>query len=109
MDFDLAIRPTSPNSRISPKGTRAYRAPEASTPGAYSEKSEAWSLGVMLYQMAYQKLPFEHEMDAAIGQVAFPDDVHPGLRNVIEGLLQKDPARRISLEEAIVHLKTVEI
>jgi hypothetical protein len=59
--------------------------------------------------MAYQKLPFEHEMDAAIGQVAFPDDVHPGLRNVIEGLLQKDPARRISLEEAIVHLKTVEI
>jgi eukaryotic-like serine/threonine-protein kinase len=102
MDFDLARASPSPGEpHISPKGTKAYRAPEASTPGAYSEQSEAWSLGVILYQMAFHKLPFASEWDAASDKpIELPDQMHPTLRAVIAGLLTKDPSKRMRLEEA---------
>lgn len=103
MDFDLARR-ISPS--ISPKGTKAFRAPEASTPGGYSTQSEAWSLGVMLYQMVSGRLPFKNEWDAALdSEVVLPDGTHPELQTVIQGLLRKTPSQRMRLEEAVARLE----
>ena len=39
-------------------GTPVYMAPETVQLNQYSEKSDVWSLGVVLYLMLFKELPF---------------------------------------------------
>jgi serine/threonine-protein kinase len=82
-------------------GTLLYLAPEILRGGAANPRSDLWSLGVMLYEMASGTRPFrgatEMELCAAIlndPPESLPPRVPSGLAAIVERCLAKDPSQR---------------
>jgi eukaryotic-like serine/threonine-protein kinase len=82
-------------------GTLSHMAPEMLFGGEPDPRSDVWSFGVLLYEMAAGALPFQghtaFETSAAIlndPPRPLPSSVPLGLRLIIERCLEKDPARR---------------
>ena len=82
-------------------GTLHYLAPEVLRGEPADERSDLWALGVVLYEMAAGKLPFEgrtgFELSSAIlreSPAPLPAHVPPGIRGVVQRCLAKDPNHR---------------
>jgi Tol biopolymer transport system component/predicted Ser/Thr protein kinase len=82
-------------------GTLAYLPPEALLGQPVDARSDIWSLGVVLYEIATGSLPFSgrntFELTAAIlreSAARFPAHVPPALRTVITRCLAKEPVER---------------
>ena len=82
-------------------GTVEYMAPERLRGAPGDERSDIWSLGVVLYEMATRSLPFRGETAYALSAAILerpvpqvPSSVPFPLGRVIERCLEKDPARR---------------
>jgi serine/threonine protein kinase len=98
--FEGVTRSTSLDSG-SVVGTLAYMAPELLQGKAPDVRTDIWSLGVLLYELAAGALPFQgrtgFELTTAIlreSPAALPTHVTPGLRAVIMHCLAKDPEKR---------------
>ncbi|GAB2819122.1 hypothetical protein GCM10027176_24410 [Actinoallomurus bryophytorum] len=85
-------------------GSPAYIAPERARGRVAVPASDMWSLGVTMYAAVEGKSPFERP-DAMASLVAVLTDEPASapnagpLRPVIEGLLRKDPAERLTVDE----------
>jgi serine/threonine protein kinase/tetratricopeptide (TPR) repeat protein len=87
-------------------GTYAYLAPEAIEGGDPDPRMDIWAYGILLYEMLTGKRPFEGEQAASLLYNILssdpPDirllreDVPRGVAELIEDILVKDPALRIS-------------
>jgi hypothetical protein len=93
-------------------GTPAYMAPEQARGLGASAESDLWSLGATLYAAVEGRPPFGGSNVMATLAALVTEDPpaagHSGpLRPVIEGLLRKDPARRLTAEQAITALADV--
>ena len=82
-------------------GTLPYMSPEQLEGGEIGPRSDIWSVGVILYEMASGTRPFRGEnlyrLCTAIIQEPLPplpQNVPAGLAAVIKQCLQKEPARR---------------
>ncbi len=82
-------------------GTLSYMAPEVLRGDAVDYRSDLWSLGVVLYEAASGRLPFEgrtgFEISSAILRevpTALGPPVPPGLWAIIQRCLAKEPAQR---------------
>jgi len=82
-------------------GTLAYMAPELLVGKPPDSRTDIWSLGVLLYELAAGVLPFQgrtgFELTTAILRetpAALPTHVTPGLRAVITRCLSKEPEKR---------------
>ncbi len=82
-------------------GTLAYMAPELLQGKDPDVRTDLWSLGVLLYELAAGALPFHgrtgFELTTAIlreSPAALPTHVTPGLRAVIMHCLSKEPEKR---------------
>ncbi|KAI5666239.1 hypothetical protein M9H77_16092 [Catharanthus roseus] len=91
-------------------GTPVFTAPECCLGLTYHGKAaDTWALGVTLYCMVLGKYPFlgdtlQDTYDKIVhNPLHLPDDLNPLLRNLIEGLLCKDPERRMTLEAVANH------
>jgi eukaryotic-like serine/threonine-protein kinase len=98
--FEGITRSTSLDSG-SVVGTLAYMAPELLQGKAPDVRTDIWSLGVLLYELAAGALPFQgrtgFELTTAIlreSPAALATHVTPGLRAVIMHCLAKDPESR---------------
>jgi serine/threonine protein kinase len=95
---DLA---TSPGVIV---GTIAYMSPEQAQGNAVDYRSDQFSFGSILYEMATGKRPFQRDdrvgtLAAIVGQEPAPipsKDVPPPLRWIIDRCLAKDPAARFA-------------
>jgi Tol biopolymer transport system component/predicted Ser/Thr protein kinase len=112
LDFGLARRvPSSVNEAVTNSsdavpigglaGTMPYMPPELLLGQPTDERSDIWSFGVMLFEMAMGELPFkgrtEFELTAAILRSPpqpLPAHVPAMIRSVIQRCLSKDPAHR---------------
>ena len=113
LDFGLAKRvggalleaPTlsfsSVNTASSMSGTLPYMAPETLRGEAPDARADLWALGVVLYELASGRLPFEgrtgFEISSAImREIPKPlgPPVPPGLWAIIQRCLAKEPAQR---------------
>ncbi|XP_047312373.1 serine/threonine-protein kinase GRIK1-like [Impatiens glandulifera] len=91
-------------------GTPVFTAPECCLGLTYGGKgADTWAVGITLYCMIMGKYPFLGEnlqdtYDKIVNQDAsLPDDMNPLLKNLLEGLLCKDPMQRLKLEAVAEH------
>jgi len=94
-------------------GTPCYVAPEIVERERYGRPVDVWGCGLLLFLMLSGRLPFngrdssetlerirqcELKMEGAEWK-----DVSFGARSLVRGMLQKDPRRRITVEQALAH------
>lgn len=101
---NLAAPAPSTNSTQSPAGTLGYLSPEQARGGPVDARSDIFSLGVVLYELATGRRPFRGDTPAAVlraltgQQPARPRSLDPGmpreLERVILKALEKDTALR---------------
>ncbi|MGW4910293.1 protein kinase domain-containing protein [Streptomyces sp. NPDC004270] len=97
-------------TRTGVAGSIGYIAPELFEGESPTPAADLWSLGVALCHAATGRSPFERGSTAATIRAVLhedppPLDRHPSLSAVIEGLLARDPDRRMSSREAAVGLR----
>ena len=69
--------------------------------GEINEKADLWSLGVLLYFLRFNELPFESELYRAYK--ILPDPQDPLLKDLINKLLVIEQEKRISWDEYFKH------
>ncbi|MFO0810095.1 MAG: serine/threonine-protein kinase [Gemmataceae bacterium] len=121
LDFGLA-RPAEDGERLTSTGvvmgTPAYMSPEHARGDAVDHRTDLFSLGAVLFRLITGRLPFSGSSTMAILTALAVDappkvrslvpDAPEGLADVIDQLLEKDPAKRpASAEEVAKRLRAV--
>ena len=120
VDFGLAklagqVRLTREGTTV---GTVAYMSPEQAKGESVDQRTDIWSVGVVLYEMLSGVLPFkgDHEqplLHSILQQeperlTKFRKDLLPGLENIVFKALSKKPAGRYqTMEEMLGDLKAI--
>src|SRR5262249_5646782 len=93
-------------------GTAQYLSPEQAQGMPVSERSDIYSVGVMLYEMLTAKLPFDGESAVTIAlkhvsqqpgrPTTYNPSISPGPEAVVMRALAKDPAQRSPDADAFI-------
>ncbi|KZV28442.1 KCBP-interacting protein kinase isoform 1 [Dorcoceras hygrometricum] len=108
----LIAEPTEARSN-SFVGTHEYLAPEIIKGEGHGSAVDWWTLGVFLYELLYGKAPFkgtgneETIANVVLQNLKFPDTpiVSFHARDLIRGLLVKDPENRLGTETGAAEIK----
>ncbi|EXB74661.1 putative serine/threonine-protein kinase [Morus notabilis] len=91
-------------------GTPVFTAPECCLGVTYRGRAaDTWAVGITLYCMILGQIPFLGETlqdtyDKIVNNpLVLPDDMNPQLKNLLGGLLCKDPAERLTLDAVAEH------
>lgn len=98
-------------------GTHEYVAPEVASGRSHGNAVDWWALGIFIYEMIYGRTPFAGPSNQATLRniikkpLAFPTDAPNSLsefhaRNLITGLLNKDPTKRLGSKRGAADVKT---
>jgi serine/threonine protein kinase len=96
-------------------GTIAYMSPEQTQGGVVDQRSDMWSLGVMLYEMLTGEPPFKGDYEQAVMYSILNEnpefitkirsDIPVQVEQILEKILTKDPAKRYqSMDEMLTAL-----
>jgi len=109
---ELIAEPTSARS-MSFVGTHEYLAPEIIKGQGHGSAVDWWTFGIFLYELLYGTTPFKgasnrETLENVVGQpLKFPDSptVSFAARDLIRGLLVKDPQHRIGFKRGATEIK----
>ncbi|KAK3542231.1 hypothetical protein QTP86_021392, partial [Hemibagrus guttatus] len=85
-------------------GTQGYYSPEWVLCGQYyGVPGAVWSLGVVLYELVFGKLPFKSNMEVANAQLSFHSHVSDECCDLIRRCLTRKPKSRPGFREILSH------
>lgn len=98
-------------------GTIRWMAPEILSHQTYTEKSDVYSYGVLLWELITKTIPFQKMNDYQIvNQVVYeklrppiPDDTSPSLKSVLERCFDENPNNRPSFNDIVKSFEQGEI
>lgn len=112
IDFGLCANPESGLRNVLETccGSPAYAAPELIKGESYfGNEADIWSMGVLLYALLCGFLPFEDDSiqilynKIAKGSYPEPPWLSKGSKDLLRCMLQKDPKKRIGIEQLLLH------
>ncbi len=111
IDFGFAEKITSPNQKLEIQaGSLPYISPEMLEHAGYDTKSDMFSVGVVLFNMLTGRQPFfgrnddERRNCILTQEPVIPKEItNPYLIDILKGLMEKDPEKRLSVQEAKMH------
>ena len=112
-DFGIAKAATGDTIGSSTMGSVRYLSPEQARGGYSDARSDIYSLGITMYEMATGKVPFDGENTVAIALMHLRDDIVPprnyfpdipaSLENIILKCTRKRPEERYQTAAELIH------
>lgn len=111
-DFGLAriVEDINTEKSLTIAGSPFYMAPEVLEGNKYGLKCDVWSVGVIMYQLFMNNLPFDltdkersnHSILRCIkeNKLRFPNPLNIKIYELLIEMLEPDPIHRISMPEA---------
>lgn len=110
IDFGMAALHQNDRKLRTSCGSPHYAAPELLKAKTYrGDKTDVWSMGVILFAMLEQKLPFDNEHLPTMLSMSkralyvMPEGFSPDAKDMIKHILVTDPDKRISIREMWDH------
>lgn len=108
-DFGLSRTLSSSETQgMTAVGSPLYQSPEQIEGKKYDEKTDIWSLGIIMYEMAALRPPFtgpsQYALANSIVKAEFqriPHSYSDEMQRVIEWMLKKDPKERASVTDLV--------
>lgn len=115
-DFGIAKAASENTIHSDVMGSVHYASPEQARNGYVSQKSDIYSLGIVMYEMVTGKVPFtgestvavaiQHLQDEMVTPAAYADDLPVSLEKIILKCTQKSPDRRYdTVENLLIDLR----
>ncbi|XP_034019306.1 calcium/calmodulin-dependent protein kinase type 1D isoform X2 [Thalassophryne amazonica] len=112
-DFGLSKMEGSGDVMSTACGTPGYVAPEVLAQKPYSKAVDCWSIGVIAYILLCGYPPFYDENDSKLFEqilkadyefdTPYWDDISDSAKDFISSLMEKDPVKRFTCEQALRH------
>ncbi|KAI5741249.1 hypothetical protein M8J76_011793 [Diaphorina citri] len=109
-DFGLAAQLSTPDDKhMTMCGTPNYISPEVATRSSHGLEADCWALGCILYALLVGSPPFDSgSAKNTVTQVVMknpkiPSHISRSASELIQNLLQKDPTRRMKLNDVLRH------
>jgi serine/threonine protein kinase len=108
-DFGLSKQIIDPSGTHTFCGTPEYLAPEVLRGQGHGAPVDWWSLGTLIYEMLTGLPPFYSANTNVMyqkiltGDLKFPSDITQECKMLLEGLLERDPSRRLTGEQVKTH------
>nr|XP_046234741.1 calcium/calmodulin-dependent protein kinase type 1D [Scatophagus argus] len=112
-DFGLSKMEGSGDVMSTACGTPGYVAPEVLAQKPYSKAVDCWSIGVIAYILLCGYPPFYDENDSKLFEqilkadyefdAPYWDDISDSAKDFIGSLMEKDPTKRFTCEQALRH------
>lgn len=99
----------APDRRNSFVGTAQYVSPEMLKNREATNMSDIWALGVIIYQMITNVMPFNAPNEYFIYQkiqsldYEYPDDFDPNARNLVSSLIKLEPSERLGASDDLLN------